>query len=137
MFVHSCLDDYGLTASEFRVYGHLVRRASKTDKAWPKVKNMAHVCRLHPNTVRRSLKRLVFLRMIDPATTSEPRLVRRAEAARRLSRSLRFVDKLAASGVLPKRRLPNRKRAAGFLESDLNALISSQPVSDNDKREIL
>ncbi|HUA67240.1 MAG TPA: hypothetical protein VMA13_01720 [Candidatus Saccharimonadales bacterium] len=74
---------------------------------------------------------------IDPATSSEPRLVRRAEAARRLGCSLRLVDRLAKDGVLLKRRLPNRKRAAGFLESDLNALISSDPVSDNNKRETL
>jgi hypothetical protein len=62
---------------------------------------------------------------IDPATNSEPRLVRRAEAARRLGCSLRLVDKLAKDGVLPKRRLPNRQRAAGFLESDLIALITN------------
>jgi hypothetical protein len=74
---------------------------------------------------------------IDPVTNSESRLVRRAEAARRLGCSLRLVDRLAKDGVLLKRRLPNRKRAAGFLESDLNALISSDPVSDNNKREIL
>lgn len=74
---------------------------------------------------------------IDPATNGEVRLIRRAEGARRLGCSLRLVDRLAKDGVLLKRRLPNRKRAAGFLESDLNALISSQPVSDNNKREIL
>jgi hypothetical protein len=58
----------------------------------------------------------------------EPRLVRRAEAARRLGCSLRLVDRLAQDGILPKRRLPNRQRAAGFLESDLNTLIASGTV---------
>lgn len=53
----------------------------------------------------------------------EPRLIRRAEAARRLSCSLRTVDKLAADRVLPKRKLPGRVRASGFLEADLAALI--------------
>jgi hypothetical protein len=51
------------------------------------------------------------------------RLIRRAETARRLSCSLRTVDKLSASGVLRKRRLPGRIRASGFLESDVEALI--------------
>lgn len=58
--------------------------------------------------------------------SAEPRLVRRAEVARRLSRSLRFVDKLAASGVLAKRKLPGRVRALGFLASDVDALILAE-----------
>jgi len=58
-----------------------------------------------------------------PVTSTEPRLIRRAETARRLSRSLRFVDKLAAAGILAKRKLPGRVRASGFLASDVDALI--------------
>jgi hypothetical protein len=60
----------------------------------------------------------------EPTTCNEVRLVGRKEAARRLGRSLRFVDRLAQDGILPKRRLPHRQRAAGFLESDLVALIA-------------
>lgn len=60
---------------------------------------------------------------IDPAINREPRLVRRAEAARRLGCSLRLVDRLAKDGILPKRKLPGRLRAAGFLQTDLDALI--------------
>jgi len=59
----------------------------------------------------------------ETATERVARIIRRAEAARRLSCSLRTVDKLAASGALMKRKLPGRKRAAGFLESDVNALL--------------
>ncbi|GEM_PF-2130990 len=59
------------------------------------------------------------------AAPSEARLVRRIEAARRLSCSLRTIDNLAASGVLQRRRLPGRLRASGFLASDLDALIVS------------
>ena len=54
---------------------------------------------------------------------AEARLIRRGEVAKRLSCSLRAVDKLAAEGVLVKHRLPGRKRSAGFLEADLAALI--------------
>jgi hypothetical protein len=60
----------------------------------------------------------------EPVTSAEPRLVRRAEVARRMSRSLRFVDKLAASGILAKRKLPGRVRASGFLASDVDKLIT-------------
>jgi hypothetical protein len=59
----------------------------------------------------------------EPVISAEPRLVRRAEVARRLSCSLRTVDKLAASGVLAKRKLPGRLRASGFLASDVDGLI--------------
>jgi len=48
-----------------------------------------------------------------------PRLLRRAEVARRLSCSLRTVDKLPLTKV----KLPGRQRAAGFLEADVNALL--------------
>jgi hypothetical protein len=61
----------------------------------------------------------------SPPPDNTPRLIHRAEAASRLSRSLRFVDTLAASGVLPKRKLPGRVRASGFLESDLVALLTA------------
>ena len=58
-----------------------------------------------------------------------PRLIRRAEAARRLDCSLRLIDRLAQQGILPKHKLPNRKRASGFLESDLNALLSHKEAA--------
>jgi hypothetical protein len=64
--------------------------------------------------------------MGDALPADVPHLIRRTEAARRLGYSLQFVDQLAASGVLPKRKLPGRRRAAGFLESDLNMLIAGQ-----------
>lgn len=59
-----------------------------------------------------------------PPPDNPPRLLRRAEVARRFGRSLRFVDKLAASGVLAKRKLPGRLRASGFLASDVDKLIT-------------
>ena len=52
-----------------------------------------------------------------------PRLLRRAEVARRLALSVRAVDKLAAAGILAKFRLPGRTRAAGFLEADVHGLL--------------
>ena len=50
-----------------------------------------------------------------------PRLLRRGEVANRLSCSLRTVDKLPIKKI----KLPGRTRAAGFLESDVNALLAA------------
>jgi hypothetical protein len=60
---------------------------------------------------------------VEPTKASEPRLIRRAGAAHILGCSLRLVDRLAKDGSLVKRKLPGRKRAAGFLEADVLALI--------------
>jgi hypothetical protein len=62
-----------------------------------------------------------------PKLEGTERILRRTETARRLSRSVRMVDKLAADGVLRKRTLPGRQRACGFLESDVEALILGRP----------
>jgi hypothetical protein len=66
MFVHSRLDELGLTPAQFRVYGHLSRRADKSGVAWPAVANIARVCRLHPKTVRAALRALIGRSMIVP-----------------------------------------------------------------------
>ncbi len=57
------------------------------------------------------------------AAAGEARLVRRGEAARRLSCSVRTVDRLARIGALQRRKLPGRVRGAGFLVSELERLI--------------
>ena len=60
-------------------------------------------------------------------TTREPlRVIRRAEAAARLSVALRTVDDLARRGVLHKFTLPGRTRAAGFAERDVERLIEGR-----------
>jgi len=59
----------------------------------------------------------------EAAPLGEVRIVRRAEAARRLACSLRTIDGLAATGALPRRKLPGRVRGSGFLSSDVEALM--------------
>ena len=76
--------------------------------------------------VMASLRNAASTARTETTTENVARILRRGEVAKRLSCSLRTVDKLAASGVLPKRKLPGRQRAAGFLESDLSALLSSE-----------
>ena len=58
------------------------------------------------------------------ATKQVPRLVRRKDAAKMLARSERAIDLLAQQGHLKRFRLPGRDRGAGFLESDILALLS-------------
>ena len=66
---------------------------------------------------------------IPPAAApTGPRFMRRREVAERLSVSLRTVDKYAATGLLHKRTLPGHKRASGFLESAVSALIQGRAV---------
>ena len=63
IFLHSDLDDYGLDASVFRVYAHLSRRAG-SGAAFPAIRSIAQVCRLHPATVRAALRTLARFRLI-------------------------------------------------------------------------
>ena len=66
-FIHSALDDYGLSPAEFRVYGHISRRAG-SGVAFAAVASMARVCQLHPQTVRKALKLLVKRGLISRET---------------------------------------------------------------------
>ena len=57
IFVHSMLDDAGLSANEFRVYAHIARRAG-CGMAFPAVASIADVCRIHKDTVWAVLRSL-------------------------------------------------------------------------------
>lgn len=89
-----------------------------------------------PTLTPRDRARLVtLLRNNQPSPNAEAttegvaRIIRRAEAAARLSCSLRTVYKLLAQGILRKRRLPGRQRSSGFLESDVIALITQKEAA--------
>src|ERR1043166_3818061 len=64
----------------------------------------------------------------ESATDGIARIIRRGEAAARLSCSLRTIDKLHAQGILKKHRLPGRQRSSGFLESDVTGLITEKEI---------
>jgi len=93
------------------------------------------VCQLNQKE-RAELMRLFMPSDQQPASDPihTPRLLRRAEVARRLSCSIRNVDRLAKEGLLRKRQLPGRSRASGFLESELTMLLTggqgSEPFHD-------
>lgn len=65
----------------------------------------------------------------NDAATMAPqvaKIIRRSDAARRFSCSLRTIDNWARAGILHKVKLPGRIRAAGFRESDLAMLIEGR-----------
>ena len=65
-------------------------------------------------------------RNTSPVAPVKACLIRRQEVADRLSVSLRTVDSLAQSGMLHKRTFPGRVRASGFLESEVEALLTGR-----------
>lgn len=44
VFVHSEIDDLGLSVNAFRIYGHLARRAGGQNYAWPSYASMGRHC---------------------------------------------------------------------------------------------
>lgn len=64
IFIHSELDDYGLTAIEFRVYARIARRAGEYNKLTESVPNMATAFGVAEITVRRALQVLVLCDLV-------------------------------------------------------------------------
>lgn len=64
IFIHSELDDYGLTLVEFRVYARLARRCGDSE-AWESVPNMARDFGVNDRTVQRALKLLILARLVS------------------------------------------------------------------------
>jgi len=53
----------------------------------------------------------------------EKRIIRRSEVAKRLSVSLRTVDKLVSKGILHKARFPGRGRSCGLMAEDIDKFM--------------
>lgn len=63
IFVHSKLDDMGLSLAEFRIYGHLARRAG-SGSAYPGIDSMAEVCKCATRTAIAAIKGLEQKKML-------------------------------------------------------------------------
>ena len=61
LFISAELDDFGLTPNQFRVLAHVSRRGD----CWESSRNIANICRLHLRTVRKSLKELTTMRLLN------------------------------------------------------------------------
>lgn len=68
-FIHSRLDDLGLTLQEFRVYCHAVRRAGSDGGYYESVPNCAKHCRIKLTTARAALQRLTTLGLLKLVDT--------------------------------------------------------------------
>jgi DNA-binding transcriptional ArsR family regulator len=67
VFIHSELDDYGLSCVEFRVYGRLARRCGR-GVGYESVPSMARDFEVSDRTVQRALRVLVECRLISEET---------------------------------------------------------------------
>jgi len=79
IFIHSSLDDAGLTPQEFRLFAHLSRRAGE-GVAFAAAASMAKACRMHPDTVWAALSELerrnMVVRETRPGKTTQIRLTK-------------------------------------------------------------
>lgn len=82
IFIHSELDDYGLSLVEFRVYARLARRCGKA-AAYESVPNMAHDFSVSDRTVQRALKLLISACLVSaklrPGTSTVYTLLPRSD----------------------------------------------------------
>jgi|GEM_PF-3323391 len=74
VFIHSALDDAGLSMAAFRLFCHLSRRAGKAG-VYPAAESMAKTCRMNQDTVWRSLAELedrgMLVRTSRPGRSTE------------------------------------------------------------------
>lgn len=79
IFIHSSLDDAGLTPQEFRLFAHLSRRAGE-GVAFAAAASMAKACRMHPDTIWSALaeleRRNMVVRETRPGKTTRIRLTK-------------------------------------------------------------
>jgi hypothetical protein len=64
LFVHSSIDDAGLSPGAFRVLGHLVRRAGKKRVAFPGIRGIAKTCRMNCGTIIKAIRELEQSRFV-------------------------------------------------------------------------
>lgn len=138
IFIHSSLDDAGLTPQEFRLFAHLSRRAG-SGEAWAGAASMATACRMHPDTVWSALKELerrkMVLRENRPGRTTLIRLTKPSDWNLQPTglegRPLKPGD--GNGGVTP---TPQNRVAPTGLEghegNPLNVSKESNPLSESD-----
>jgi Helix-turn-helix domain len=64
VFCSSLIDDFGLSASQFRLLHHLHRRCGKHGFAWCGIRQIARVCRMNKSTVIETVRELEELNVI-------------------------------------------------------------------------
>lgn len=126
IFVHSALDDYGLTPIEFRAYSRIARRAGDLGACWESVPNMARDLGVSGRTLRRALRVLANACLVieterDGETTE-----------RRITLPGEWEDKNDLAGirkrVMPKnkKRTPDTRARGGRTPRPVEGLTSQQ-----------
>ncbi len=65
LFIHGELDDFGLEMAEFRAYCHIARRAGDKGECFASIYTVSKVCRMHPQTARKSIRNLIASGLIQ------------------------------------------------------------------------
>lgn len=121
VFVHSALDDFGLSPAQFRIYCHLARRSNagsgNEGGAWPSVHEIARVCRLHEDTVQTALRWLTSRRLLTcerrVGTTSVYRLTSPSSWLRQAPPELEPPPSVSGD-TTPKRRVDYPPETEGY-----------------------
>lgn len=115
MFVHSSLDDAGLTAQQFRIYAHLARRAGR-DGAYPGIDSMAKHCLLSKHTVIDAVRVLESRGMVKVSRSTGERsryiLTRKTEwkiTVTLNARPVQMEERCGANAVTPPVQTEERK----------------------------
>lgn len=131
-FIPIWLDDYGLTADEFRIYCHIARRAGKTGKCWESVPKIAKACRVCRNVTLKALH----------ALTETYRLLIRSKRQGETDEYSLAPESEWAPPVLPEDRcLSRKKREKAATDPSLqgtgsDTLPGHQPVPEEDTKVI-
>lgn len=122
VFIHSELDDYGLTPIEFRIYARLARRAGQHGKHSESIPNMAREFEVSIRTIQYTLKVLVACRLI----TRHPRAGKTDEYSLNPRSVWRNKSELAAVRVQVKP--SGATRARGVVQPERGVVV--QPEID-------
>ena len=135
IFIHSCLDDYGLSPSEFRVYAHVARRGGATGAAWSSVPNIARLCRLHPQTVRKALRTLTAQRLLSAEFRAGESTCYRLTSSSTWLPPKTAVDNPAETGAPPSDSTATPAKRIHRYPSEMS-IDKGNPIEGDPKKEI-
>jgi hypothetical protein len=113
-FIHSSLDDAGLSPAEFRIYCHISRRG----ECFSKLESIASTCRISLPTTRKALKLLTALGMLES---------QRRDGTTTKFRTTPVADWKPYTKLAP---LQKEDRAIVELKATPTVLLGATPIAD-------
>jgi hypothetical protein len=110
-WIHSELDDFGLSPAEFRVYCHILRRAGAGGHCWETTENAAKHCRLNRKTYEKAITTLERYGMVYIERRKGQSSIINPLAKRNWSRPTPKEAEGTAQIGVPQNRLPTPKEA--------------------------